>query len=141
MNILRVLALGAALLPLALTLGAAAEPIDISVKGDDGAAVMGDAEHGATVFKKCAVCHSIKEGENRVGPSLHGIIGRHSGEAPGFNYSAANKNSGIVWSQQELFVYLQNPQKKVPGTKMAFPGLPKAEDRADVIAYLQENTK
>ena len=73
--------------------------------------------------------------------SLHAIIGRHSGEIPGFAYSTANKNSGIVWSEEELFKYLEAPQKVIPGTKMAFAGLKKPQDRADVIAYLKSATK
>jgi cytochrome c len=100
------------------------------------ASLTGDATKGETVFKQCMACHSIKEGENRVGPSLHGIIGRTAGQVAGFSYSAANKGSGIVWSKEKLYEYLEAPQKVVVGTKMAFAGLKQAQDRADVIAYL-----
>jgi cytochrome c len=100
------------------------------------ASLKGDAVKGETVFKQCMACHSIKEGENRVGPSLHGIIGRTAGQVAGFSYSAANKGSGIVWSKEKLYEYLEAPQKVVVGTKMAFAGLKQAQDRADVIAYL-----
>jgi cytochrome c len=100
------------------------------------ASLKGDATKGETIFKQCMACHSIKEGENRVGPSLHGIIGRTAGQVAGFTYSTANKTSGIVWSKDKLYEYLEAPQKVVVGTKMSFAGLKQAQDRADVIAYL-----
>ncbi len=93
--------------------------------------------NGEKVFKQCMACHSIKEGENRVGPSLHGIIGRTAGQVAGFNYSAANKASGKTWDDETLFAYLEAPQKSIPGTKMAFAGLKNPQDRADLIAYLK----
>ncbi len=105
----------------------------------DFASLTGDAANGKTVFAKCMACHSLKDGENRIGPSLHGMIGRPAGQVTGFSYSTANKSSGIVWSKDELFKFLESPQKTVPGTKMSFPGLPMAQDRADVIAYLDAN--
>ena len=105
------------------------------------ASLTGDPKHGGIVFLQCKVCHTIDPGVNKIGPSLHAIIGRHSGEIPGFAYSPANKNSGIVWSEEELFKYLEAPQKVVPGTKMAFAGLSKPQDRADVIAYLKSATQ
>lgn len=105
------------------------------------ASLTGDAAKGATVFVKCKTCHVLEEGQNRIGPSLHGIIGRTAGQVPGFNYSAANKNSGLVWNEDVLFEYLEDPRAKVPGTKMVFVGLKVPQDRADVIAYLRENTK
>jgi cytochrome c len=101
------------------------------------ASLTGDAAKGATVFKQCMACHAVKEGENRVGPSMHAVVGRKSGSVAGYNYSAANKNSGIVWSEEQLYTYLEAPQKIVVGTKMSFAGLKKAQDRADVIAYLK----
>jgi cytochrome c len=97
----------------------------------------GDAEAGKNVFKKCHACHNVGEGaKNAVGPELNGVVGRKAGTAEGYNYSEANKNSGITWDAATLDVYLKNPKEKVPGTKMAFPGLPSDKDRADVIAYL-----
>jgi cytochrome c len=101
------------------------------------AQTAGDAEHGKSVFRQCTVCHSAKPGENRVGPSLAGIIGEKAGEVPGFNFSKAMKNSGIVWNDKTLDEYLEHPQKVVKGTRMAFPGLKNKKDRADVIAYLK----
>jgi cytochrome c len=117
----------------------APEPID--VKDDAGNALMGDPTHGEVIFRRCQVCHSIKAGQNMIGPSLHGVVGRTAGTVPGYNYSTANKNSGIVWTEQEIFQYLKAPQATVPGTKMTFPGLPSPQERADVIAFLAENSK
>ncbi len=103
------------------------------------ASLTGDAAKGATVFKQCTACHVLTEGQNRVGPSLHALIGRTAGQVAGFNYSAANKGSGVVWAKETLFEYLENPKKFMPGTKMAFAGLKKPQDRADVIAYIDAN--
>jgi cytochrome c len=96
----------------------------------------GDAEAGKIVFKKCAVCHSTDAGVNKVGPSLHGIIGRHAASVDGYNYSAAMKAFDKTWDAALLETYLPDPRGTVPGTKMVFPGLKDAKDRADVIAYL-----
>lgn len=101
------------------------------------ASLTGDAAKGEKVFVQCKACHVTEAGQNRVGPSLHALIGRTAGQIPGFNYSAANKSSGIVWSEEELYKYLEAPQKVVPGTKMTFAGLKQPQDRADVIAYLK----
>ncbi|MBC2668535.1 c-type cytochrome [Novosphingobium piscinae] len=106
----------------------------------DGAklsALTGDAVHGKQVFVQCQACHSLQTGKNMIGPSLAGVIGRTAGSITGFSYSTANKNSGITWSEDKLFQYLEKPARVVPGTKMVFAGLPKAQDRADVIAYLK----
>lgn len=105
--------------------------------GEDYAAFTGDADAGKKVFVKCLACHSVVEGQNKVGPSLYGIVGRSAGSIPGFNYSAANKNSGITWTEDVMFAYLKAPQQYIKGTKMVFPGLPSGQDRADVIAYLK----
>jgi cytochrome c len=137
-RILATTAIFAALLSVSV---AKADPVAIGAVDDSGKALMGDPVHGAQIFHRCMVCHSIQAGVNHIGPSLHGVVGRHSGIVPGFHYSAANKNSGIVWTAQNIFKYLQAPQKMVPGTKMTFPGLPAPQDRADVIAYLEQNSK
>ena len=77
---------------------------------------------------------------NKIGPSLHGVVGRAAGSIAGFTYSSANKTSGITWSEAKLFQYLENPQRVVPGTKMSFPGWSDPQKRADVIAYLKANS-
>jgi cytochrome c len=102
-----------------------------------GALAAGDAAAGTATFKaKCALCHSPVAGQNRIGPSLFGVVGRPAGSVSGFNYSPANKTSGKTWDDATLDTYLTNPKALVPGTKMVFPGLPAAADRANVIAYL-----
>ena len=101
----------------------------------------GDADKGKKVFGKCMACHTTEAGKNKTGPSLHGVIGRKSGSLEGFTYSDAMKNAGITWDEAELDKYLTNPKKDVPGNKMAFPGLPKPDDRANVIAYLKQATQ
>lgn len=102
------------------------------------AAYTGDAKKGETAFITCKTCHAIEAGVNRIGPSLHAVVGRAAGTIPGFTYSPANKNSGITWTEEKLFQYLENPQRVVPGTKMTFAGWPTdPQKRADVIAYLK----
>ncbi len=97
-----------------------------------------DAQDGEKIFKRvCAACHTnTAGGPKRIGPTLFGVVGRHSGSVEGFRYSEANKKSGIVWTPENLDKYLTDPKAMVPGTIMAFAGLKKAEERKDVIAYL-----
>lgn len=98
-----------------------------------------DAAAGETVFKKCKVCHQIGEGaKNMVGPNLNGVVGRKAGTEEGYNYSDANKGSGITWDEATLKEYLKNPKAKVPGTKMTFPGLSSDDDINNVVAYLKQ---
>lgn len=105
-----------------------------------GAALAdGDAAKGEATFKICKTCHQIGEAaKNFVGPALNGIVGRKAGTYAGYNYSDANKNSGLTWDEPTLKKYLKNPREMVPGTKMAFPGLPKDDDIDNVIAYLKQ---
>ena len=103
-----------------------------------GEANAQDAAVGEKVFSTCKLCHQIGENaKNAVGPVLNGIIGRKAGSVAGYSYSDANKNSGITWDEATLKVYLKNPRAKIPGTKMAFPGLSSEEDIDNVIAYLK----
>jgi len=103
-----------------------------------------DAANGEDVFKKCRSCHRVGEGaKNLVDPQLNGLIGRKAGSVEGFRYSKANTEAGekgLVWSEEELMTYLENPRKYMPGTKMAFAGLKDEQDRKDLIAYLKQFT-
>ncbi|OHV81417.1 cytochrome c family protein [Ensifer sp. LCM 4579] len=104
----------------------------------------GDAEAGATVFKKCAACHVVDKDQNRVGPSLQHIIGRTAGTHANFRYSPAMVKAGeegLVWDEAKLHEYLRDPKAMVKGTKMAFPGLKKEEDVTNVIAYLKQHSE
>ncbi len=109
-----------------------------------GALAAGNAASGEKLFKKCAACHSVAPGKKKIRPSLHGVLGRTAGSAKGYRYSKAMMaygRSGIVWDAETLEVYLEAPRKVVKGTKMSFPGLEKAQDRADVIAFLKQYSK
>jgi cytochrome c len=96
-----------------------------------------DAHAGERIFRsQCSICHSAQPGRTVVGPSLFGVVGRHSGSVPGFHYSEANRRSGLTWDPLTLDRYLTKPQQLVPGTLMTFPGLHDPAQRADVIAFL-----
>ena len=107
-----------------------------TVSGAKLADFTGDATKGEGVFIQCKTCHVTDAGVNRIGPSLHGIVGRKASSIAGFQYSQANHNSGITWTAEKLFQYLENPQRVVPGTKMAFAGIQDPQKRADLIAWL-----
>lgn len=99
---------------------------------------QGDPEAGEKVFARCKACHVIDKEQNRVGPHLVGIVGRKAGSVEGFKYSDAMKNSGVTWTEEELAKYLANPKGEIPGNKMAFAGLKKEDEIANVIAYLKK---
>jgi cytochrome c len=104
----------------------------------NAAAMAGNAQHGAVLFKQCAVCHRIgPNAQNNVGPVLTGVVGRRAATYPGYSYSSAMKRSGIVWNEAELGKFLHAPRKLVPGTKMGFLGFKRNQDVADVVAYLK----
>jgi len=96
----------------------------------------GDAANGEKLFVQCRVCHSVEPDRNGLGPSLHGVVGRHAAALTGFVYSPAMKDSGLSWDAATLSDYLRAPMRKVPGTKMAFAGIADDQNRADLIAYL-----
>lgn len=103
-------------------------------------ALAADASKGKSVFNSCKACHSLKAGKKKIGPSLHGIVGRKAGTSKGFNYSSAMKNAGkngLVWTEETLNKFLKSPRKFVPGNRMPFPGLGNKAKRADLIAYLK----
>ena len=109
-----------------------------------GAASAQDAAAGEKVFAKCKACHVIDAPTNRVGPSLHGVIGRTAGTVEGFKYSESmiqHGKDGLVWTNETIDQYLADPKGFVPKNKMAFPGLKKPEDRANVIAYIDQASK
>jgi cytochrome c len=98
-----------------------------------------DADAGQRQFNKCLPCHAVgPDAENKIGPELNGLDGRHSGTAPSYSYSDANKNSGIVWNEANFKEYIKNPAAKVPGTKMAFAGIKNDQDINDLWAYLKQ---
>jgi cytochrome c len=98
----------------------------------------GDLDNGRRAFARCRSCHTINEGgSNMTGPNLHGVFGRQAGVHPGFNYSPAMKAAGFTWDGARLNDWLQNPRTFLVGNKMSFAGMPDAEDRRDVIAFLK----
>jgi len=114
---------------------AAAEPQAVLTFAE----LTGDAAKGEAVYVQCRACHTLEEGKNMVGPSLYGVIGSTAGSVAGFNYSDANANSGLTWTPEIMFDYLESPRAYLPGTRMTYPGLKDAQARADLIAYLGAN--
>lgn len=105
-----------------------------------GALAAGDAAKGEKVFRKCKACHALEAGKKKIGPSLNGIFGRKAGTTEGFKFSKAMTASGVVWDETTLDQYLANPKKFIPKNRMAFPGVKKEDQRADLIAYLKGAT-
>jgi cytochrome c len=100
-----------------------------------------DPDKGKVLFLQCRACHSLEQGGmNKVGPNLWGIFGRKAGQAEGFDYSDAIKNSSIVWTAEALDAWLARPSEFLPGNRMVFVGIRKPEDRANLIAYVQRET-
>ena len=107
--------------------------------GFTGTAQAQDVAAGEKVFATCKICHQIGEtAKNSVGPQLNGVIGRKAGSVPGYAYSPANRDSGLTWDEATFTSYIQNPQAKVPGTKMVFPGVKDPQQIKDLMAYLKQ---
>ena len=100
------------------------------------ALAAGDASAGEAVYSRCLACHSLQY--HRTGPKHCGVFGRKAGSAPGFEYSAALRKSGIVWNEKTLDRFLANPLETVPGTTMTYAGVEDPKERADLIAYLRK---
>jgi cytochrome c len=107
-----------------------------------GAALAQDVAAGETSFRKCAPCHAIgPDAANKVGPELNGLNGRKSGTVDGFNYSDANKASGITWGEAIFKEYIKDPRAKVPGTKMVFAGIKSEKELGDLWSYVSQFDK
>jgi len=98
-----------------------------------------DLAAGKTSFNKCLACHAIGEGaKNKVGPVLNGLDGRKSGTAADYNYTDANKNSGVTWNEAQFKEYIKDPKAKIPGTKMAFAGIKSENEINNLWAYVSQ---
>jgi cytochrome c len=103
------------------------------------AEAAGDAKRGEQLYARCAACHALAY--DRVGPRHCGVMGRRAGSIAGFDYSAAMKNSGIVWNAKTLDRFLAAPMQRLPGTTMTYAGVTDAKERADLVAYLEQAGK
>src|SRR6516165_11417619 len=116
--------------------------VALSITAAASTAMAQDAAAGKTSFNKCLACHAIGEGaKNKVGPELNGLDGRKSGTAPDYNYSDANKNSGITWNEAQFKEYIKDPKAKVPGTKMTFAGIKNENEINNLWAYVSSFDK
>ena len=107
------------------------------IAGSATAALAADPAAGEKIFKaQCGICHTVAAGENRIGPTLFGVVGRPAGSVPGFNYTADHKKLGIIWDAANLDKYLTNPSAMVPDTSMVYAGLKDNAQRADLVEYL-----
>jgi cytochrome c len=109
------------------------------VVGSTSSSFGQDVAAGATTFKKCAICHDVGEtAKNKVGPELNGLDGRPTASVAGYNYSDANKKSGIAWNEATFLEYIKDPRAKIPGTKMIFPGIKNETEAKNLWAYLKQ---
>jgi cytochrome c len=111
----------------------------VALAAGAGVANAQDLAAGATSFKKCAACHDVGEtAKNKVGPILNGLDGRKSGSVAGYNYSDANKNSGITWNEGAFLEYIKDPKAKIPNTKMVFAGIKREGEAKSLWAFLNQ---
>lgn len=104
-----------------------------------GIAGAQDLTAGATSFKKCAACHDVgPTAKNKVGPVLNGLDGRKSGSVAGYNYSDANKGSGITWNEESFLDYIKDPKAKIPNTKMVFAGIKNEAEAKSLWAFIKQ---
>jgi cytochrome c len=114
----------------------------IAAAGTPPARAEANAGRGKALFQTCAACHSLESSANKTGPSLKGLLGRPSASVEGFLYSPVMRRANVIWTPALLSEYLANPQGGVfKGNKMPFAGMAKADDRSDLIAYIQEASK
>jgi cytochrome c len=100
-------------------------------------AAANDPSAGKAVFQNtCTICHSAQQGQNKIGPTLFGIVGRKTNSVEGYSYSAANQNANITWNTATLDKYLEAPRAMIPGTKMSYTGMKDSDKRADLVTYL-----
>jgi cytochrome c len=120
---------------------AALMAINADALGQDTAAKSAAADSQLTFNNVCRTCHTLREGDNRLGPNLHNVIGRKAGSVPDYGYSSAMKDAGLTWDKATLDRFITNPDQVVPGNKMKpYGGLTSAEERAKIIAFLEANS-
>jgi cytochrome c len=139
--------MGAVMQQMTMLLGAGALLLGSSLwtgsqaEGQPGPVDASQVNQGKTFFNDvCGACHTNKPNQNRIGPSLFGVIGRHAGSAPGFDYSTAMKGAAVTWNADTLDRYLADPKATVPGNKMPYAGVKNEERRKNLIAYLSTLT-
>ena len=111
----------------------------VLVLSGTGLAQAQDVAAGEKIYSQCRACHQIgPTAKNAVGPVHNGLFGRKAGTFPGYNYSAANKNSGQTWDEATFREYIRAPQAKIPGTKMVYPGLKNEQQITDLIAFMKQ---
>src|SRR5262249_31452691 len=119
---------------------AAITAISANAFGQDTGA-KGAADNQLTFNNVCRTCHTLKEGDNRLGPNLHKIIGRKAGSVPDYAYSSAMKDAGLTWDRATLDRFIANPDQVVPGNRMKpYSGLTSADERAKIIAFLEASS-
>ena len=119
----------------------ASTPAPAAAPTQQVAAAADPLARGARLYKRCQTCHTLEQdGRHRVGPNMWNLFGSTADQREGFAYSKAMSESGIVWDEETLSAYIENPRKFMPGNRMSYAGLRKPEDRAAVLAYIKAKT-